>query len=218
MNHQPISSQFENLIWDWNGTLLDDVSLCVNIANDILERHSENRLDMDGYKDVFGFPVTDYYVKIGIDFERESFVDIAKRFITNYKRNVRNCQLYENATRVLNDFQTVGKNQFILTAGHKESVMQLLDYYDIQGYFDEVEGLDNYHAESKVDRGRHLIENNKINKETTVLIGDTIHDYEVATELDVQCVLIASGHQSKKRLIQNVGRDVIVLDHIRQLS
>ena len=58
----------------------------------------------------------------------------------------------------------------------------MLEHYSIRSYFEKVEGLDNHRAESKVERGIHLVEDNGIKRSKTVLIGDTIHDYDVAPE------------------------------------
>ncbi len=208
---------YDHIIWDWNGTLLNDVSLCVNIANDILHEHRDEHLDIDDYRAVFGFPITTYYEKIGVDFEKESFEDITVRFMSNYNRHVKKCSLHNTVPQILEAFQLFQKKQFILTAGHKENVIELLQYHKIFDYFEEVQGLDNHRAESKVDKGLHLLRDNDVDKSCTVLIGDTIHDFEVANELEIDCILIANGHQSKNRLERKVGTRVRILDHIGQL-
>ncbi|MBN1251349.1 MAG: HAD family hydrolase [Bacteroidales bacterium] len=218
MNYSQENSKIENIIWDWNGTLLDDVSLCVKIANRIVKNHINLKLDIETYKNVFGFPVSDYYNNIGIDFKKESFEELTKKFVENYNKNVMQCKLHKNVIDTLNRFKEKNINQHILTAAHKESVLKLLNYYSIKKYFNQIEGLDNYKAESKIDIGLNLIEENKINKETAVLIGDTIHDYEVANKLKINCILIANGHQSKKRLIDNTKKGTIVINELSQLS
>ena len=49
------------LIWDWNGTLLDDVALCNQCLNDLLAGHGyAQRYDAAAYKEIFGFPIQDY--------------------------------------------------------------------------------------------------------------------------------------------------------------
>jgi len=77
--------------------------------------------------------------------------------------------------------------------------------------------LDNHRAESKIGRGMELIKKNKINTKETVLIGDTIHDLEVAIEIGVDCILIANGHQSKKRLEAKTLGNLRILDKIEEL-
>lgn len=209
--------QYNSIIWDWNGTLLNDVELCVSIANELLLNHSNIQLDKEYYQSVFGFPITAYYEKIGIDFSKESFEILTKKFISSYNSQVKNCALHKEANQVLNAFKTRGKDQYILTAAHKKDAIHLLDHFSIIDYFKSIEGLDNHRAESKVDRGVALIEANNIQQKSTVLIGDTIHDFEVAEALGVSCILIANGHQSKERLSNNSNTATIVVENITLL-
>jgi phosphoglycolate phosphatase len=95
-----------------------------------------------------------------------------------------------------------------------EMLENTLKIKGISQHFEGVAGLTDHYAVSKVDRGRQLIRDFNINTEKTWLIGDTTHDHEVAAELGVKCILIADGHQSKKRLLQTGG---IVIDNLNQL-
>lgn len=210
-------NNYQTIIWDWNGTLLNDIQLCVGIVNKMLIRHNDLQLDTSSYRAVFGFPITAYYERIGIDFEKESFEQLTETFISSYLAAVQKCALHENVVEVLTTFQAQKREQFILTAAHKESVMPLLDHYHIRQFIKQVEGLDNHRAESKEQRGIHLIEDNQIDRNTAVLIGDTIHDFEVATAIGVDCILIAHGHQSKARLQSKTNNTITVLDSLAEL-
>jgi len=92
---------YNTIIWDWNGTLLNDVWLCVEIVNELLVNHNKLRLDETSYREVFGFPITGYYKKIGIDFKKESFELLTKKFIANYDEKVKQCELHKRAIDVL---------------------------------------------------------------------------------------------------------------------
>lgn len=212
-----MTNNYQTIIWDWNGTLLNDVDLCINIANELLQNHNGKVLDHKSYKAVFGFPITAYYQRIGIDFETESFEDLTVKFIKAYGAEVKNLDLHHNARKVLSTLQTANIDQYILTAAHKKDVLDLLDYYELKGYFKAVEGLDNHRAESKVDRGIELLKNNNIDSENALLVGDTMHDFEVAQAIGIDCVLISNGHQSKERLIEKIQSEDKVLEEISQL-
>ena len=51
------------IIWDWNGTLLNDIELCVLTINELLERRNLTLLSVEDYREVFSFPVKNYYQK-----------------------------------------------------------------------------------------------------------------------------------------------------------
>jgi len=202
------------VIWDWNGTLLNDAELAVETINSMLVRRNLPQLSVDRYKQVFTFPVKEYYRKIGFDFEAEPFEVPALEFIERYNEQVKGCCLHQDSTTVLNYFQSLGIRQFILSAMQQNTLDECLNHYQINHFFDHVSGLDNHYAASKIENGHRLIAELKLDTRELVLIGDTIHDYEVAAELGCQCILIANGHQSREIL---EGTDAWVIDHLNQL-
>ncbi len=189
-----------SVIWDWNGTLLNDLDFCISTINQLLEKRSLNLLDHVQYKDVFSFPVKDYYTTIGFDFSKEDFSIPAREFIDLYNSGVKNCDLHSQTHTVLDFFKSAGKRQFVLSAMQQNMLHETLDHQNILNYFEGIAGLNDHYAASKIERGEQLIELYQIRKENAVMIGDTIHDYEVAEKLGITCILIANGHQSKERL------------------
>lgn len=202
------------IIWDWNGTLLNDIDLCVHTINGMLQKRNLQKLSLDKYREVFSFPVKDYYQKIGFDFIAEPFEIPAREFIDNYNGSVQNCKLHENSINVLHYFQSVGIRQFILSAMKQDALDQCLEQQNISHYFEHVSGLDNHYAASKLANGQQLIAELNLNAGELVLIGDTVHDFEVASELGCQCVLIANGHQSRQ-ILELTG--ALVIDELGQL-
>ncbi|MBN2352282.1 MAG: hypothetical protein JXD23_06910 [Spirochaetales bacterium] len=55
------------VVWDWNGTLLNDMEACIRSMNLMLENRSLPPIDFETYRNVFTFPVIDYYRAVGID-------------------------------------------------------------------------------------------------------------------------------------------------------
>jgi phosphoglycolate phosphatase len=197
-----------SIIWDWNGTLLNDLSLCVSSINVLLEKRKLFKLDAQKYKEVFSFPVRDYYETIGFDFSTEDFEVPAMEFISLYESQVEKCTLQPGALDVLNFFKEKGMKQFVLSAMHQNMLEKTLKHNGIFHFFEGVAGLGDHFAVSKVDRGLQLISQFKIEKENAFIIGDTIHDFEVAQELGIRCILVADGHQSEERL-QSTGTLVL---------
>ncbi|MCX6282944.1 MAG: hypothetical protein NTW31_01715 [Bacteroidetes bacterium] len=74
-------ADYKHIIWDWNGTLLDDAWLCVEVMNGMLEKRGLEKVSLDFYRSVFTFPVRDYYEKLGYDFEKEPFEEVGMEFM-----------------------------------------------------------------------------------------------------------------------------------------
>ena len=204
----------KSIIWDWNGTLLNDIELCIRSINILLKNRDIPEINIKTYKEVFSFPVKDYYKTIGFDFEKEDFSIPAHQFIDLYNHGFDSCTLQKQAVEVLNYFRERGIRQFVLSAMEHNMLEKTLKLKGIADFFEGVSGLNDHYAVSKIESGRQLISDFKIDIEEVWLIGDTIHDFEVATELGIKCVLIADGHQSVERLKQTGG---IVIDDLSEL-
>ena len=191
---------FEHIIWDYNGTLLNDLDLCVEVINILLHKRGLNTLSRLGYQNVFDFPVRDYYEKIGFDFQQESFELVGTEFIDEYNKRQDHCTLQTGATETLQILNDMGVPQSILSARLQKSLDQELDTFGIRNYFTHVYGLDHHYADGKLERGRQLLDQMKIPTGKILLIGDTLHDFHVAQQLGFEAVLIAHGHHSYERL------------------
>ena len=197
-----------SVIWDWNGTLLNDLDFCVSTINILLKKRDLPLLDHQYYREVFSFPVKEYYQTIGFDFEKEDFSIPAREFIDLYDSGVKSCMLHSSAIEVLTHFKDLGICQFVLSAMKQNMLEQTLKQQNIFHFFTGIAGLNDHYASSKIQRGEQLISEFKIEKTGAWIIGDTTHDFEVAENLGIQCILIADGHQSYERL-QKTGGKVI---------
>ena len=55
------------LIFDFNGTICDDVALSLKIINKLLFKYKiRSELTLNEYKRIFTFPVSEYYLKLGL--------------------------------------------------------------------------------------------------------------------------------------------------------
>ncbi len=201
-------SNYRHIIWDWNGTLIDDVWLVVEIMNKMLKKRNLPGIDSKKYKEIFDFPVTKYYLKLGYDFSKESFEELTVEFISEYYARFNECKLFDKVEEVLKEINDRGIGQSILSASKEDVLTEKIRYYGIDKYFCRILGLDNHYAESKVDRGKKWIAELNLNPQDVLLIGDTTHDYIVSKHIGSDCLLIANGHYNYERLTKS-GVDVV---------
>ncbi len=201
-------SKYRHIIWDWNGTLIDDIWLVVEIMNKMLKKRSLPEIDLNKYREIFDFPVTKYYLKLGFDFSLEPFEELTVEFISEYYERFNECKLFDSAEEVLKEISDMGISQSILSASKEDTLTEKIKHYGIDKYFCRILGLDNHYAESKVDRGKKWIAELNLRPKEVLLIGDTAHDYDVSEHMGCDCLLIANGHYSYKRLVKP-GVDVV---------
>ncbi len=205
--------QKNTILWDWNGTLLNDVQMCVDCINVLLEKRSLPLLTVETYRQVFGFPVKDYYEKIGFDFSKEDFEIPAKEFMYLYYERLPGTSLFPCVEEVLEHFKRKGFRQFIVSAMEHDSLVKTLQERKIDSYFGAVSGIDNIYAGGKTEMARHFIRCLGGKPQQMIFIGDTLHDLEVAQSIRVEPLLVASGHQAGERLRQQTTR---VINRLKQ--
>lgn len=194
----------KQIIWDFNGTLLDDVAETLDATNAVLARHGKPLLaDADAYRHVFGFPVIDYYEKIGL--ERAHFEAYADEWVAEYNRRAPQAGLYPCCREALVYFRDAGCRQYLLSATEREMLAGQLAPLDIKSYFDDIVGQDDTRAHGKLAAAVEW--SKKVKLYTALLVGDSLHDAEVAAAIGADCVLLACGHQSRARL-EATGRRV----------
>jgi len=191
---------YRHVIWDWNGTLLNDARLCVATINAVLRQRGLPTITPRRYAERFIFPVRDYYRGLGFDFEKESFEIVGTEFIERYRRRCRSCRLQPHARRVLQALARAGLTQSVLSAHEQATLDQMVDHYGLRRFFVRCVGLDDHYARGKLHTGRRWIRELGHAGREVLLVGDTEHDAEVARALEVDCVLFAGGHNTVARL------------------
>ena len=201
-------SQYKHIIWDWNGTLLDDAWLFVDIMNSVLRDRNMNTITLKQYRKIFGFPIEYYYKILGFNLEEESFLECGLEFIREYKKRRYEARLHSKVNFILEKLIAMNIHHSILSAQHQVLLDDLTNYYNIHKYFTEINGLNNYYAHSKVNIGIEFMKKMGFDPLEVLFIGDTDHDFEVSQALGVDCLLISSGHHCHSRLLKT-GAPVI---------
>ena len=91
----------EYVIWDWNGTLMDDSEASLKAMNNVLDRYGLERLSHQKYMEIFTFPVVDYYKLAGFDLSVLSFEELSVAYVEEYKKLSTGCLLSAGARGAL---------------------------------------------------------------------------------------------------------------------
>ena len=208
----------KTIIWDWNGTLLDDLDLSLNSVNILLEERNLPKLTTERYKDIFGFPVVNYYVKAGFDFEKEPFEIPAKQYVKLYAAGASELKLFPNVIDTLNFFKKKNYRQIVLSAMKDDNLKLMIHNNNISHFFDGIFGIKDNYAREKVSLGKQVVEKLGLNPSECLMIGDTLHDAEVAEQCGFNCILFSGGHVSKQRLKTKNRKIVDSLSELKEIN
>lgn len=210
-----MSSKYTYLIWDFNGTLLDDSRLASDINCRMNLKRGKPEISYEFYREHFTHPPIDYYYKMGYTFEEESYDQVSREFITEYSRYQHLATLSQGVLPVLEQVKQAGLQQLIISA-HKQNLLQEhVKELGISPYFSHVIGSDSSVIIGKVERALKFAKEEDMDLSKAVFFGDTIHDLETARALGCDCLLYSGGHQARVCL---EGYGVEVFDSIKEMG
>ena len=191
-------SNIKYIVWDWNGTLVNDGWLFVELINQVLKKRNLKEITLDIYKEEFCFPLEKYYEKIGFDFNLEPYEIPSMEFVDLYNKNKYRPHLYSGAISLLKKMCDLGIKNYLLSAQNEASLKDLVKFYKIGPYFEKIRGTNNFHA-----RGKELVAKEMLKEmscaESVLFVGDTNMDMDIAKMYASKFIAIAFGHQSGNR-------------------
>ena len=196
--------EYNYIIWDFNGTLLNDVGICVDCLNTLLKSHGMSEKTEEEYKKIFTFPIKEYYRRAGFDFDVTDYDTLAHEW-TDYYRSRADLELFDGAEQTLKTLANRGLKQIIISASEKNTLFEQTKALGIDGNFSEMLGLDNMHARSKEATAKDWRKRHP--KAKAIFIGDTTHDKDVADAIGADCLLIPNGHQARE-ILKKTGATV----------
>lgn len=185
------------VLWDWNGTLLDDLSQSLEAVNVLLRSDGIPEIDAARYRECTDTPIAKFYAHF-YSMEKTPFERVATVWRNAYNDLSPTLTLTNGALEALGYFRANGAVQAIVSAAHSEDVVPYAERFGIADYFDEIITADDRLAGSKIEKAKKYFEKKGIPAADTLFVGDTLHDLETARALGVRCILVRCGHQGEK--------------------
>lgn len=194
--------KYECVIWDWNGTLIDDMPVSLAAVNRILADRGMDPIGEKEYYEYIDTPISKFYAHL-FDLEKTDVTRLLREFNSNYDDLLDFTEVREETRRALEAVAGAGIDQIVLSACEQGKLTRLLRGYGLDGFFSAVLGADDLHCGDKTDRAREYFAAAGLSPERALIVGDTLHDAQVAAAVGCGCVLLRHGHQGDAELEQS---------------
>jgi phosphoglycolate phosphatase-like HAD superfamily hydrolase len=183
----------QNIIWDWNGTLLDDVWAVVEATNYSLQGYGVHELSIADYRRMFKRPIKSFHdALVGRPLSASEWQSIDRAYWSYYDKVFPTVQLASGAPEVLATADSMGLRQSLLSMTANERLETDVRRHGLERYFSLIEGRRPGDSDRKAMLlARHVLELD-VYPESAVLIGDTIDDASSAKAVGVNHILVAA--------------------------
>ncbi len=190
------------IVWDFNGTLLDDVGASVGAVNRMLQRRGLPLISAAWYADHLVMPLERFYESVGVDVRAEPIEVLSEEFQRDCAQFER--PIFPEARETLARFQQKGIRQMLFSSLHHQVLMEQAEERGILSYFEKIMGRADRSLGGKGEAIAAYLKETGLAPEETLLVGDLTSDWEMAQRLRTPCVLIPKGHQSR-RILEEAG-------------
>ncbi len=196
-----------HIIWDFNGTLLNDAQLGVNADNHVFDALGLPRITIEDYRAHMTMPVRDFYTSLGVDLSVYPYETISSIWLDYFNQYAVGVGLVPDAMDLIVRLKEKGFTQSILSASYEVSLMEQCNALGLAAHMTRIDGLEDESAQKKTDIGRRQLQRLGMTGEDVVLVGDMVADAQLADALGAACILVLWGHNDTARL-QKTGKPV----------
>lgn len=193
--------RYKSVIWDWNGTLLNDAVVSHEILIEMAQERGIPLFSFEQYQHTHTSSLDELFSGLGFDIKTEPVKTVlSPRFWGAYSSQINKYGLHDDSVNTLQAIRSKNILQAVLSAHPHESLITDIESFRISHLFDHIQGCEAERGIGKKNYAQSVMDKLNLKKEETVLIGDTRHDAEVASFLGVECVLVSRGFESHAHL------------------
>lgn len=188
-----------HLVWDWNGTLLDDISAVIGASNAAFAEVGLPPITLERYRELYCIPIPQFYERVmGRLPSDEEWLAMDAAFHRHYVSLREACGLTEGVEDLLTGWGTAGRSQSLLSMYGHEELVPVVRGYGIERHFVRVDGRTGPSGGTKAAHMvRHIAALEGIDPRTVVVIGDAVDDALAAAHAGASAVLYTGGSHSR---------------------
>ena len=191
-----------HVVWDWNGTLLDDNQVVLAAVNEVCAGFGRAGLSWPEWQAAYARPMRVSYEQILARLlDEEEWARIDKLYHERYDALLHTCGLATGVQDALRQWNESGRTQSLLSMWFHTRLTPTIEQFGLTQYFTRIDGLaGEVGSGSKADSLIRHLEAQNLNPAEVVLIGDVVDDGLAARAAGAQCILVTTGAMSRGAL------------------
>lgn len=193
-----------NLIFDWSGTVVDDLPPVVEATNVVLTRYGLEAMDRETFRREFSLPFTAFYERLlpGVGIE-----ELELLFRPAMAASVQPVTVIPHALSFLEHCAQRGCRMFVLSSAPPEAVEAQAAALGLDHFFEVIYAG----VRDKTLRIAGILEEHELEPAETAMIGDMRHDVHAAQAAGIRSIAVLTGYEFPE-IIAQARPDITVAD------
>lgn len=194
------------IVWDWNGTVIDDVHAAHQAFNEAMIFMTKSPVTLEQYREAYDFPLTKLFMQLGLLAEEleKNLASMMVVFHRHFENLSRSANIRQNWSTLHPLFVERKFSNVILSNHLTEMIQGHAAHLGIAQQFDHILANGNQEEQlrklSKGERLHQYMEKHDLSGQNGIIIGDTPEEAHIGRELGMPSVLITGGYASQTRL------------------
>lgn len=176
-----------NLIFDWSGTLVDDLGPVIEATNAVLTRHGLPAMDRESFRRSFRLPYREFYHELLPDVPIEDLEACFRPAFDNAQSPV---TVLPYTREKLDWCARHGVRCFVLTSMDADAFERQLDHFGLRHHFEATYAG----VVDKREVIHHILRTHDLKPAQTAFVGDMTHDVETARHGGVASIAVLTGY------------------------
>jgi phosphoglycolate phosphatase-like HAD superfamily hydrolase/ADP-ribose pyrophosphatase YjhB (NUDIX family) len=197
-----------NIIFDWSGTLVDDLPAVWKATNHVLAQAGRKALTLDEFRAEFRLPFTGFYRKFTPDVP---LARLERWFHSSFAELRASVQPLPHAVECLDYCRRVGIRTFVLSTMHRRHFRSQAEAAGLLGCFEHVY----LGVRDKRRRIREILKTHRLEPRATLFVGDMQHDVETAKYGGIHSCAVLTGYNTLRQL--RASKPDFIVEHLGEL-
>ncbi len=201
------------ILWDFNGTVMDDMGASAGAVNAMLQKRNLPLISEEWYTKHLIMPLEAFYESVGFDMQKERIEEVSAEFQQECKKFPR--PVFPEVREALAQFQKAGYRQLLFSSLYHDLLIAQAQERGVADYFEGIVGRQDRSLGGKEAAVQAYLEQHHIEPNQVLIVGDLTTDADMARYVGSPCALICKGHQHREILETT---DAYVLDSAAELA
>jgi phosphoglycolate phosphatase len=179
---------FRNLIFDWSGTLVDDLGPVIEATNAVLTPYGIPAFDRETFRRGFRLPYREFYHDL---LPHVPLDELEARFRPAFDAAETPVTILPHAREKLDWCRALGIRTFVCTSMDAIAFQRQLEELDLAGHFEATYAS----VLDKREVIHQILATHQLDPAETAFIGDMTHDIETARHGGVASIAVLTGYQ-----------------------
>ena len=195
-----MKTRFELIIFDWDGTLSDSVGLITDLMIQSFVLHNVEPPSRGEVADILGIKLSEAF-KILLEEKNQNNSElILNSYLDLYNRSQNKVKLFDGVEYGIKELHRCGYKIAIATGGGRNYLESCLSQTSIRNNISVTKTSDDCFSKPHPQMCKEIMDELLIEPEKSIVIGDSIHDLQMAKNANISSLAATYGAHNQKAL------------------